>query len=172
MIGDIDVVKCPGSVRTYKVDDRTSSSAVSTFEPGEPVKRSTYYATFMDSDDPSIGTDEMIGVVSKESTETSTVDGEVEVITLIPGQTVLRAKAATAANIDTAAELLTYLNSNVLGEWSSGYGTYYYINEDSGNDPNLKGYRIVDGDYEKTTLDVIVHINCTEAGTLVGQTID
>ncbi len=165
-------MKSPGDVRTYKVDDRTNSGMPSTLEPGEPVKRSTYYATFLESDDPQVGTDEVLGVVAKESTETSTVDGEVEVVTLIPGQTVWRMNPLTSTNINTAAKLLAYLNNAVQGDWNSGYGTYWYIDEDQTNDPNVNGFRIVGGDYEKLTLDAIVHINCTEAGSMVGQTMD
>jgi hypothetical protein len=169
---DFEVVKIPGGVRNYKVDERDTTTLTQALQPGEIVKRSTYYVTLVDSGDPEIATDEIVGVVSEASTETATADGTVDVVTLFPGQTVIRGKPVTSANIDTEAELLTYTNNQVDLDWTSGYTSNLRIDEDQTNDPNRLGIRIIAGDTDKLTLDVIVHINATEAGSMVGQTID
>lgn len=171
-IGDFDVVRAPGTVRKYYVDDRDTTGLTQALQPGEVVKRSTDYVTLVASGDPEVATDEIVGVVSEASTETASANGWVDVITLIPGQTTLRGKPVTAANIDTESELTAYFNNNVNFDWTSGYTSNLRIDEDQTDDPNLKGVRIIGGDFEKQTLDVIIHVLATEAGSQGGQTID
>lgn len=163
---DVQVISGGGPVRVAQVDDQTTSSA-STINPGEPIKKGgagTNFAIILATGDPEVGTDEMLGIASKASTETSTADGEVEYHSIIPGLTVLRAFATTTANIDTAAEL-----RDIIGDWVTFdlTSTTFTIDEDEGTDPNVHGLKIVDGNTTKGTLDVIVHSMATEAGTTV-----
>lgn len=172
MIADIKIIKHPGPTRVYDVDDRTTSGAAASIKPGEPVKKGgsgDNFVILLATGDPEIGTDEFVGVARAESTETATVDGTVEVVTLIPNRTVLRAKVTTPANIDTAAELLGIKNDSVTFDLANGIFT---VDEDEGSDPNVHGLRIIGGDIVKGTVDFIVNVLATDAGTLVGQTMD
>jgi len=168
-LDDIKVVKNPGTAYKYNVSDRDTSSASATIKAGEPVK--TYstneFVVIIADGDPEISTDQFIGVARKESTETATADGKVEVVTLIPMSTVLRGKATTAGNIDTASELLAYLNDWVTFDVTSSVFT---IDENETTDPNVHGLMIIGGDTTDKTLDVFVHP--LVIASLVGQTMD
>jgi len=171
--GDIKVLRGGGETRSYLVDDRTTSTADVTIKAGEPVVESTNYAAGLrKTAGPVIATDVFIGIANSESTETSALNGTVEVITLLES-TVLRGKASTAANVDTAAELLAYLNNNVYFDYSGLTTSLYTIDENDTDDPNLAALRIIAGSGDAAaTLDVIVHMNATEHAPLVGQTMD
>ena len=166
---DVKIVKNPGTAYKYNVSDRTTSSASATIKAGEPVKpySTNEFVVIIEDGDPEISTDQFIGVAKKESTETSTVDGTVEIVTIIPMSTVLRAKATTAANIDTASELLGLLNDWVTFDVSTGAFT---IDENEGSDPNIHGLQIIGGDTTDKTLDVFVHP--LVVASLVGQSMD
>src|SRR4051812_43402429 len=87
--GDIKVLKHPGPTVKYRVDDRTSSSASATMKAGEPIKRTSAsggnFALLCATGDPLIGSTNQpfLGITRKESTETSTVDGVVECISIV-----------------------------------------------------------------------------------------
>jgi hypothetical protein len=156
------VVRYPGPARTYLAEDRTTSSVTATMKVGEPVKVGGTGSNFVKplaTGDPEVGTDEFVGVVCRESDETSTLDGDVEVITCVPVRTVLRAKATTSTNVDTQTELDGLLNDWVCGDVTASSGTngVFTIDEDEATDPNGHGFKIVDGDIIAYTLDVIVH---------------
>lgn len=173
---DLKVIKHPGPTVTFKVDDRTTSSQTAAYEPGEPLKKSGNFVIALATGDPEIATDEMVGIARKKSTETSTADGEVEVISLIPGLTQLRGKATTAASIDTAAELLGVIGDcvtfDLTGSGTNGDGNVFTIDEDEGDNPNVHGLKIITGNTVRGTLDVLVNVLATMAGTIVGQTMD
>jgi len=165
-------VKDPGATITMLAEDRTTSSVTAQMSVGEPVKKGgtgSNFATPLATGDPEVGTDEMVGIVRKQSTETSTADGVVEVVTLLPYQTVLRAKATTAANINTVAKINALVGDWVGGEVTALTGTNgdFTINEDEGDDPNVHAFKILDGDSVKGTLDFIVHSHATSAGTTI-----
>ena len=167
---DIKIVKNPGPVIKYRTDDRTTSSATATIKPGDVVKKGGAegnFATIVLTGDPEVGTDMVLGVVASESTETSTADGTVDVYFPLSGQ-VIRGKAATAANIDTDAELLLLLNDSVAFDRSAATedGTLT-IDEDEGDDPNVHGLTIIDGDTSAGTLDCLWHILATVNGTTI-----
>ena len=176
---DIKVLKAGGEVRTYKVDDRTTSGYGMTIKAGEPVTSTPNYVARVQTGQPNVGAYDglMVGIAVDESTETSTANGTVNVQTILPGQTVWQGVATTKGNVDTASELLAYLGnyirfdaSNVITSTSASVIT---IDEDDTNDPNKNGLILIDGSADaRGLLDVIVHINCTEMGALVGQTID
>ena len=177
MTGDLTMVKGLGSVRRYLAEDRTTSSVTATMKPGEPVKvagTGTNFVAPLATGDPEVGTDEFVGIVFSESTETSSADGEVYVRTVIPVVSVIRGKATTSTNVDTEAEL-----NGLIGDWvafdvtaSSGTNGIFTIDENEGTDPNVHGLKIVGGNFDKSTLDVIVHGGACEGAVLTGQTMD
>jgi hypothetical protein len=173
---DIKVIKNPGTAYTFEASDRTTSSVTVSMKPGEPVKihSTNEFVVPLETGDPEISTDQFVGIVRKESTESSTVDGKVEVITLVPMSTVLRGKATTSTNINTVAKILALKNDWVCFDLTASSGTngIFTIDENEGDDPNNHGLMILDGDPVGYTLDVIVHANATIAAPLVGQTMD
>ena len=163
------VISGHGPTLTYNVDDRTSSSQTTNLLPGEPVKKSGNFVIALATGDPEVATDEFVGIVRKKSTETSTVDGEVEVLCTIPGLTVIRGKATTVANLDTAAELLgligDWISIDLTGSGTNGSGVVFTFDEDESDDPNVHGFKIIRGNTTKGTLDCIAHSMATQAGT-------
>jgi hypothetical protein len=159
-VNDIQVIKDAGPVRKIFV----ASGAVASISAGEPIKKSTNAAILCATGDPEVGTDEMLGIASASSTETAAADGNVTYWSLLPGQTTLRGKATTAANVDTAAEL-----AGLIGDWVAFdlTGAVFTIDEDETDDPNVHGLKIIDGDIVRGTLDVLVHSMATEAGTTI-----
>lgn len=174
-VNDIKVVKNPGPTETFNVDDRTTSSQTTNLLPGEPVKLSTNYVIALATGDPEIATDEFVGIVRKQSTETSTADGTVEVITMNT-DTRLRGQATTTTNIDTAAELLgiigDFICMDVTGAGTNGPTGVFTFDEDEGTDPNVHGFKVIDGNTVKGSLDVSVHANASAMAPLTGQTMD
>jgi len=160
---DIKVVKHPGGTIEYNAEDRTTSGLSATMKPGEPVKvggTGNNFVTLLATGDPEAGTDEFVGIVRKESTETLTVDGKVEVVTLIPVKTTLRAKAETPTSINTAAKILALTLDWVTFDYDD---TNFEIDENENSDPDVHGLQIIAGDPDGLTLDVIVSARVTSA---------
>jgi len=160
---DLQVVKHPGPRREYLAEDRNTSSQSATMKPGEPVKvggTGNNFTCLIASGDPVAGTDEFIGVVAKESDETSSANGNVEVTTLIPVITTIRGKATTSTDVDTESDL-----NGILGDWVtfSYDDTNFTIFAGEGSDPDVHGLKIVGGDINDYTVDVIVHASACEA---------
>lgn len=174
-INNIKVVKNPGPTEVYKVDDRTTSSQTTNLLPGEPVKLATNFVIALATGDPEIGTDEFVGIVRKQSTETSSVDGTVEVVTMTPA-TRLRGQATTTTNIDTEAELLgiigDFICMDVTGAGTNGPTGVFTFDENEGTDPNVHGFKVIAGNTVKGSLDCSVHVAATMMGPLTGQTMD
>jgi len=114
-------------------------------------------------------TDEFVGIAIDESTETSSADGTVNVLIPVPGQTVLRCKATTAGNIDTAAKLLALRQNSVTFDVTSLTQT---VDEDETDDPNVHGLMIIGGDIVAGTIDFVINQNAGFAAGTVGQTRD
>lgn len=176
-INDVKVVKNPGSTQTWDTQDRTSSSQTTQYLPGEPLKVSGNYLIALATGDPEVGTDEFVGICRKQSTElAATTDGKVEVISLLPVATVLRANVTTTTNLDSASELLGVMGDwiafDVTGAGTNGSTGVFTFDENEGSDPNVQGLKVIGGDYVKNTLDCIVHANATQAAPLTGQTMD
>lgn len=146
---DIQVVKHPGPTMTFLSD----SSATGMYY-GEPVKLVTVYAGLFETGDPVIGTDAMMGIVRKQSSHTSAADGEVEVITMIPGRTVLRWNSENSVATQGAID---DLQGDVC---VSVIATNYYL-DDNDDDPNVHGFGIIGGDPVKYTLDTFVSLLVT-----------
>lgn len=173
---DLQIVAMPGPTYTFLRDDRDTSSESSTVEPGEAVKvggAGRNFAILILTGDPTIGLAsgvELIGIVSKESTEVAAVDGEVECQTLIGNASVIKGKATTVGSINTAAELLAIRNDHITFDVTT---TVQTIDETEGDDPNVHGLFVLGGDIALGTLDVIVNpLVCIGGGGLIGQTMD
>lgn len=143
-----------GTVVPWKVDDRTTSSQTETIKPGEPVVQdNANYVEIAPDGDP-INTDgAFVGIAHNESTETSSAEGWVDVEMVVPMVTVLRGKATTASNINSAANLLGIIGDAITFDNTSNVIT---IDENEGDDPNVHGLVVIDGDINKGTLDVVV----------------
>ena len=169
--GDIRVVSGGLGAREFDVDDRdTSANKALVF--GEPVKRGGAGSNFLVSiqdGDPEIGTDCLIGVMNRDSTETASVDGKGEVL-MATGGTILYGNANTAGNVDSASELLGIMLDQVAFDVSAA--SVYTIDENEGSDSNVHGLTIVGGDIIRSNLFVMVQVNATIVGSLVGQTMD
>lgn len=158
---DVEVLSGGLGTLDMRAEDRTTSTIAATLKEGEVVKRGGTggnFATLLLTGDPEIGTDIFLGVVSRESTELSAEDGRVDVEMVMLG-TRLRAKATTATNIDTQAELDDILLDFVTFDGPAAVNTAtfnYTINENEGDDPNVHGLVIVGGNIVKGTLDVYV----------------
>ena len=149
-------------------EDRTTSTHIATMKPGEPVAKGAGGAPQPDGNfmflmltgDPEDGTDLFTGIVKEESTETSTVDGEVNVH-LVGLATRLRGKATTAANVNTKAKFAALVLDCVTFDGiSAATGntttTPYTIDEDEGSDPNVHGLQMLVCDIETGLLEVRV----------------
>ena len=170
-IDDIYIIRGGGSSFEVDVDDRTTSGETVTIKRGEPVKRdNANFVAPVATGDPEIAADILVGIAGSESTETSSTEGIVEVTQILPS-TVLRGRANDAAAINTDAKLLgikfDYIAFDVAG--SPGAIT---IDENENDDPNVHGLCVIGGDIVAGTLDVLVHVNVTLSGSLIGQTMD
>lgn len=163
--GDVSIVELKNvSTRQFVREDRTTSSATATAKAGEPLKKSADAANdviLLATGDPEIGTDEFVGIAADESTETSTVDGVVNVYIPTPGITVMRAKATTPGNVNTAAERLGVLFDCVTIDLT---GSIFTIDEDEGNDNNVHGFVILDVNITNGDVDFAVKSQATPWG--------
>lgn len=162
-LDDISVVRGGGSSFQADVDDTTTSSG-SQIQRGEVVKRSNANFVLQIADgDPEVGTDILAGIANSPSTETSTADGKVELTQILPS-TLLRGRATTASNINSAANLLGVKFDYVAFDVTSSAQT---IDENELDDPNVHGLCILDGDIVAGTLDVLVHMMATLSANTV-----
>jgi hypothetical protein len=139
----------------WTVEDRTTSSLTVTIKPGEMVKQASDGANYVVpilTGDPEIGTDIVMGIAATVSTETSSADGYVDVYMITP-ETLLEAKATTAANVDTQAEIDALMGDCVAADVTSLTQT---IDENEGNDNNVHGLLIMGGNPDRSTLYVKV----------------
>lgn len=176
MFNDIKVIKNPGTAYSFETDDRTSSQMSYTIKAGEPCKQllanTEQYVVVIATGEPRIGVYQFVGIARKESTETSTANGKVEIVTIIPMVTVLRGKATTAGNFDSVSEILALKNNWVNFDVTASTGTngIFTIDENDTSDPNVNSLMILDGDPTDKTVDVFVHANVISP--LIGQTMD
>jgi hypothetical protein len=159
--GDITIVDVGGSNVTPVRKYRTEAAATAIYA-GEPVKfggTGGNYVIPLADGDPEVSTDRMIGIAASDSTQTASADGVVEVYVVTPGLTVMRAKATTAANVDTDAELLALLNDRVTFDLT---GTAYTVDENEGDD-SAHGIQIVSGDIVDKTINFVLRADASSA---------
>ena len=162
---DLSVIGVNGGNRPFRV----AASATRGYA-GEPMIwpgtlssgiASVNTITVMPDARPVVGTDNLVGISSKDMAVNSagTVTAQtVYVTTLIPQATRVRGKAKTAASVDTDSELLGLLWDVVLFDLTS---SVYTIDETGAADTS--GLIIVDGDITKGTLDVVVDVRSFRA---------
>lgn len=167
MRGDVSIVGGVGitPVLPFRTDDRATSSATATVKAGEPVKQSNANFVILIADgDPVQASAGFVGIAENESTETSSVEGAVNVSVVVPYITRMRARVKTLASSDTDAELKGLLEDAVLFDLTAGVIT---VDAAGGDDPNVNGLVIVDGDIDKGYVDFIAK----PLVTLFGQNI-
>lgn len=152
---DVKIVKGGGPVVKF-----LSFASSTVIYAGHPVKVSTKYAVNLATDAPKVGTDVMLGVTHKQATHSSTVDGVVEVTTLIPNKTVVRWNAETPSRVNTQSQIDALLNNWITCDLNTGVFT---INEDDANAYETNGLGVIGGDPVEGTLDVFVNALCTFA---------
>jgi len=162
---DVKIVDVAGAnvtpVRKFRTEAGEADILV-----GEPVKiggTGNNYVIPLAKGDPEIGTDRMVGIAASDSNHTASADGIVEVYIPIPGMTVMRADAHTAANIDSDAKLLALLNDSVTFDLTS---TTYTVNENEGDDPDVHGLMLVDGNIDEGTLDFVLKAGASISGEI------
>ena len=146
--------------REFVVEDRTTSSDTVMY-PGEPVKingESANYVIHLATGDPEYGTDIVAGITATGSTETSTVDGVVNVILPLPG-IIWRCAATTPANL--AAGILY---DCVTFDFTT---PTYTVDENEGSDENVHGLRIMGYDSDEGTVDFMIKPSVTLLDDLV-----
>lgn len=150
-----------GGVFSWSTDDRTTSAMLATIKPGEPVEAGltgNNFALLLITGEPvQASSTRFIGIAHKESTETSSAEGEVDIEHIVPMGTILEAKAATAANVNTLAEWRDLQGDAVTFDGIAAIGdstetTPYTIDEDEGDDPNDHGLVMVGWSSERPTV--------------------
>ena len=169
MVNDIKVLNehRVGTIK-MRVEDRTTSTHDFTIKPGEVVEKgasgavaaSGNFAVLALGASPVDGTNLLIGICKEESDETTALDGH-GVFYLMEYGVRLRGKATTPGNIDTQAKFDALVLDNVTFDGIADKGaspvtTPYTINENEGDDPNVHGLQIINGDIEGGTLEVRV----------------
>jgi len=154
---DIEVIGV-SAVQKHRV-----AGSATRFYAGEPLNMTGTYSSGVSSVNsvsqmadakPVIGTDNFVGIAAQDApvgTDT-TVDADwVDVIEVLPNFTRLRAKAKTAASVDTLSELVGVLFDQVLFDLTL---TVYTIDETAAADTS--GLTIKGGIWEKSLVDVTV----------------
>jgi hypothetical protein len=159
--GDISIVRRPyDSIPTMTFQTAASATAI---EAGEPVKLSAAGAVdviLLETLDLTIGTDTaFIGITATDSTHTAGAVGLVDVYMPLPG-VVYEMAATTAANVDTAAEILALQNDRVVMTLAGGVFT---LDENAGDGAN-NAFMIVGGDPIRSTLEFIIRMDATHLG--------
>lgn len=147
-----------GGARPYRVAASASRSYA-----GEPINwfpaissgvAVTNTVVVLTDAKPVIGTDQFVGVAvenMKVNSAGTVVAHTLSVAVPIPNCTRIRGRGKTAANIDTDSEVLGVLGDAVLFDLTS---SVYTIDDTAA--ANTSGLQIVDGNYVKGTLDVLV----------------
>lgn len=161
--GNIQIVDVGGYNTVPTKTFRTEANATAILL-GEPLKLkvagSEYVIPLADAE-PVIGTTTpVVGIAASASTQTASADGTVEVYMPRAGM-IYRAKAKSAAAVDTDAELKAILNHRVLIDLTSGVYTVDQATVDAA--PN--GLVIVGGNILNGTLDFIIR----ESAVLYGN---
>jgi hypothetical protein len=162
-LNDVKLIYSPyasNPTREFVVEDRTTSSDTVMYA-GEPVKingQGANYVVHLATGDPEYGTDIMAGITATGSTETSTVDGVVQVILPMEGM-IWRCKAT-----DSTALAAGVLYDCVTFDLT---GTTYTVDEDEGSDENVHGLRIMGYDSDAGTVDFLIKSQVTLFDDLV-----
>lgn len=155
-IAGYNVLPC----RTYQV----ASGVLTSIKAGEPVRMTTIgtsvYAELAADDDPTIGTDYVLGIAASDSTDTVAAAGTVDVYLPLPG-VVYRGKAKSSAAADTAAEILALANKRVIWDLTSSVWTV----DTAAADGSTNGIILTGtGDAATSEVDFQISIRTTNLG--------
>lgn len=157
--GDVKIHQNPyNSLPT--ITKQTAASATAIYA-GEPVKLSAAGAIDvirLADNEPVIGTTtQVIGITATDSTHTATAVGTIEVYNPLPG-IIYKCKATTAANFNTAAEIMALENDRVLFDL---VGSTFTVDENAG-DTATSGLQIVGGNPDTQEVYFIIRPAATE----------
>lgn len=137
-------VKTAGGALTVPVIRCNTEAAATAIVVGDPVKYKTAgsrYVIPMADAEPVIGTTTaMVGIACSTSTQTASADGVVDVYA-ITADTVLVAKAKSAAAADTEAEIIALKGKRILVDLTSGV----YTVDTATTDGATNGFIVVGG---------------------------
>ena len=155
---NVSMVGVTGGARPYRV-----AASATRFYTGEPMMRTPSYTTgasdvntvvVVTDTKPRVATDEFVGIAAKDAevnASATVIAHTTQVGVPIPYVTIMRAKAKTAASVDTDAELVGILNDLVDFDLTAGV---YTIDQTAAS--NASALQIVNGNIQKQTLDVVV----------------
>lgn len=153
--GDIQVRNSKYGTRSFPTEANVTLGVAA----GDAVKLAgtgANFAALVLDGEPTQGTDIMLGITKNASTNTAAANGTVDVEIVGPG-TVIRGRANTPANMNTAALLLgirgDYVNFDRSAATAAGVLT---IDENEGTNNDTHALFILDGDIVKGTLDVFI----------------
>lgn len=162
--GDFEIIDNGGynvvPTRVYQV----ASGAAASIKAGEPVVLTTIgtsqYAVLASDAQPVIGTDYFAGFAAKDSTDTASAAGEVEVYRPLPG-VVFRGKAKSAAAADTLSEIQALANKRVPWDLTSAAFTV----DTAAADGSTNGLILTGtGDASLSKVDFSVSVRATNLG--------
>jgi len=141
-----------------------TEAAATAILAGEPVKLKSAgspYVIPLADDEPIIATTtQVVGIAASNSTQTASADGTVAVYSAVPG-VVYKAKATTAANVDTASELNALVGDCVVFDLIS---STYTVDENAGTGVT-KGLRIVGGNPDTQEIYFEIRPSAAEGAT-------
>lgn len=163
--GDIRIFSGSYGVREFDAEDRDTSGQRAMLS-GEPVKgrlgTGSNFVRPIENGEPIVSDNDLfVGIVKRDSTETASVDGKVEIDLVGPGS-VIEGDATTAASIDTAAELIGLMFDHVAFDVSAA--SVYTIDEDENGGATTLCLQIVGGDIIRTRVLALTVRNTLVAG--------
>jgi len=156
--GDIRIFSGSYGVREFDAEDRDTSGRNQILS-GEPVKgrvgTGNNFCRQLDNGEPVTiaDFDIFVGIAKRDSSETASVDGKVEVDLVGPGS-VIEGDATTAANIDTAAELIGLMFDHIAFDVSAA--SVFTLDEDENGGATNLALVIVGGDIIRTRVLAMV----------------
>lgn len=154
-LADISTVGIDGGNQPRRV-----AASATRYYAGEPMNNLSTYtsgaasvntAVVLTDTKPRVATDNFIGIAAISAPGTGTLVAHKTYITVpLPQVTRIRGRAKTAANVDTDAELLLILNDYLDFDLTAAV---YTIDDTAAS--NASGLMCVDGNTQKSTLDVV-----------------
>ena len=151
--GDIKIVDCGGRSNSPVLKFRTKGgdTAINAGEPVKIARASTVYVVPLADGDLLTDAPYFVGIAAANATHTTSADGYVDVYLDLPG-TVYRAKAKTAANADTQADIDDRMLYRVVIDLTSSK----YTVDAAASDLATNGLIIVGGSAATSEIDFIV----------------
>lgn len=153
-LGNVSVID-PGGLNLPPARPWPVAAAATTINAGEPCKLSSTYAVPSADAEPVTSAPTFLGIAQSTSTQTSSVDGSVDVMPVIPG-VVYACKAKSSAAFDTAAEIQALIGALVLFDLTSSTYTV-----DTASAASTNGLVIVGGEAATSTVYFMLRLGAT-----------